>query len=75
MDTPEEVTVERNGVLERVDPYEVELGETLVVKNGESIPIDGEIVFGEAFADEKALTGESVPYKIKQGDKVLSGVI
>lgn len=75
MDTPEEVTVERNGVLERVDPYEVELGETLVVKNGESIPIDGEIVFGEAFADAKALTGESVPYKIKQGDKVLSGVI
>ena len=75
MDTPEEVSVERNGVLERVDPYEVEIGETIVVKNGESIPIDGEIVFGEAFADAKALTGESVPYKIKQGDKVLSGVI
>jgi Cd2+/Zn2+-exporting ATPase len=75
MDTPDVICVERNGELEFVDPYEVEEGEIIVVKNGESVAIDGEIVFGDAYADAKALTGESIPYKVKPGDKILSGVI
>lgn len=75
MQTPDMVTVERNGELIELDPYEVEEGEILVIRSGEKVAIDGEIVYGQAYADAKALTGESVPYKICVGDKILSGII
>ncbi len=75
MQTPDTVFVERNGELLEVDPYEIEEGETLIVRSGEKVAIDGIIVEGNAFADAKALTGESVPYKVSVGEKILSGIL
>lgn len=64
-----------DGSIERVDPYDVEIGDIIQIKPGEKIPIDGSIVKGEAFLDTSALTGESVPRKVGIGDEVLSGFI
>ena len=74
MDEPTSVFVEREGA-EEVDPYEVEVGETILVRSGEKVAIDGIVVQGEAFIDSKAITGESVPQKVIQGNSILSGVI
>lgn len=72
---PDSANVKRNGTLITVSPEEVLVGETIVVKPGEKIPLDGVIVEGESMLDTRALTGESVPKKAKQGDSVLSGCI
>ncbi len=64
-----------NGELVRVSPDEVAVGSVIVVKPGEKIPIDGEIVEGETSLDTKALTGESVPREIFSGDSVISGCV
>ena len=72
---PDSATVERNGVLQVVSPESVAVGEIIVVKPGEKIPLDGIVVDGESMLDTKALTGESVPRSIRKGDEALSGCI
>ena len=68
--------VEReNGQLEAVDPDEVEVGTIIVVKPGEKIPIDGEVVEGSSTLNTSALTGESLPREVESGDEVISGCI
>ena len=70
---PDSATVKRNGVLQVVSPESVAVGEIIVVKPGEKIPLDGIVVDGESMLDTKALTGESVPRSIRKGDEALSG--
>ena len=72
---PDSATVKRNGVLQVVSPESVAVGEIIVVKSGEKIPLDGIVVDGESMLDTKALTGESVPRSIRKGDEALSGCI
>jgi Cd2+/Zn2+-exporting ATPase len=60
---------------EKVDPDEVKIGDIIIVKPGEKIPLDGVVVDGTSMLDTKALTGESVPRKASSGDEVLSGCI
>ena len=72
---PDYANVLRDGKEEKIDPDEVKIGETIVVKPGEKIPLDGIIIEGTTMLDTKALTGESVPVEAKENDKVLSGSI
>ena len=72
---PDFANVLRDSKEEKVDPDEVKVGEIIVVKPGEKIPLDGIIVEGQTMLDTKALTGESVPVKAKENDEVLSGSI
>ena len=73
---PDYANVEReNGQLEAVDPDEVEVGTVIVVKPGEKIPIDGEVVEGSSTLNTSALTGESLPREVESGDEVISGCI
>ena len=72
---PDTANVERNGKVEVVSPETVMIGETIVVKRGEKIPLDGIVIEGTALLDTAALTGESVPRSIQQGDEIYSGCI
>ena len=72
---PEYANAERDGEIEQVDPDEVEVGEIIVIKPGERIPLDGVVVSGETMVDTAALTGESVPRRAAEGDEVISGCI
>ena len=72
---PDYANVLRDGKEEKVDPDEVKIGEIIVVKPGEKIPLDGTIIEGTTMLDTKALTGESVPVEAKENDEVLSGSI
>jgi Cd2+/Zn2+-exporting ATPase len=72
---PEEANVLRDGNVETVDPDEVEVGEILVVRPGERIPLDGEVEEGESLIDTSALTGEPVPRRVGPGDAVISGCV
>ena len=72
---PEVATVLRNGTEQEVDPSEIALGETIVVKPGEKIPLDGTVNKGSSQIDTSAITGESVPRNTKVGDKVISGCL
>ena len=72
---PDYANVIRNGIVEAVLPEEVSIGETIVVKAGEKIPLDGEIISGVSSVDSSSLTGESVPVELSPGDKVISGCI
>ena len=72
---PDIAVVKRNGKLETVKPETVKIGEEIVVKPGEKIPLDGTIIDGSSMLDTSALTGESVPRSAKTGEKVLSGCI
>lgn len=73
---PDYANVEReNGQLEAVDPDEVEVGTIIVVKPGEKIPIDGEVVEGSSTLNTSALTGESLPREVESGNEVISGCI
>ena len=73
---PDYANVEReNGQLEAVDPDEVKVGTIIVVKPGEKIPIDGEVVEGSSTLNTSALTGESLPREVESGDEVISGCI
>ena len=73
---PDYANVEReNGQLEAVDPDEVEVETIIVVKPGEKIPIDGEVVEGSSTLNTSALTGESLPREVESGDEVISGCI
>ena len=72
---PETAIVERDGEMEEVDPDEVEIGDIIVVRPGEKIPLDGEVIEGESLLDTSALTGESVPRSARVGDQVISGCV
>lgn len=72
---PEYANIMRDGKLEQVDPFEVMPGNEIVVKPGERIPLDGEIIDGASQVDTAALTGESVPRSVHVGDEALSGCI
>ena len=72
---PEEAVVIRDGKEITVDPDEVVVGDTVLVKPGEKVPVDGTIMKGSATVDTSALTGESVPSSLKEGDMILSGSI
>ena len=67
--------VGENGEVNEVDPYEVNIGDILLVRAGEKIPVDGVVVEGESFIDTAALTGESVPRRAGEGDDVISGCV
>ena len=72
---PDFANVERNEEIIKVDPDEVKIGEIIVVKPGEKIPLDGKIVEGKSSLDTKSLTGESLPREVTEGVEVLSGCI
>ena len=72
---PDYANVIRDEKEEKIDPDEVKIGEIIVVKPGEKIPLDGVIIEGTTMLDTKALTGESVPVEVKKDDEVLSGSI
>lgn len=72
---PEYANIERDGVLEQVDPDDVKINQVIVVKPGERIPLDGVVVEGSSFVDTVALTGESVPRKVCVGGEVVSGCV
>ena len=72
---PDYANIEEDGGVTKVDPDEVEIGTTIVVQPGEKIPIDGIVEEGKASLDTSALTGESVPRAVGEGDEVISGCI
>lgn len=72
---PDFANVKRDNQITKVNPEEVKIGETIVVKPGERIPLDGIIVEGNSLVDVSALTGESIPKEVNSGDEVLSGSI
>lgn len=72
---PDYAFVIKNGKEEKVDPDDVRIGDIILVKPGEKIPLDGIIVDGKSFLDTKALTGESLPREVNVNDEVLSGSI
>ena len=72
---PEYANIEVNGELEQVDPDDVEIGSTIVIKPGERIPLDGIVLSGTSFVDTSALTGESVPRKVSEGEEIISGCV
>ena len=72
---PDIAFVKRNGKIEKISPEDVKVGENIVVKPGEKIPLDGVIVEGSSMIDTSVLTGESIPKEVTVGDEVLSGCI
>ena len=72
---PDYANVERDGKLEQVDPDEVETGSIIVIQPGEKVPIDGVVVEGESTINTSALTGESLPRDIAEGEEIISGCI
>lgn len=72
---PDYANVYRNDEIEKVDPDEVNTGEIILIKPGEKIPLDGNVVEGKSMINTLALTGEAIPRSVKIGDEVLSGCI
>ncbi|MCI8638180.1 MAG: cadmium-translocating P-type ATPase [Coprococcus sp.] len=72
---PEYANIERDGQIEQVDPDDVGIGDVIVVKAGERIPLDGVVISGNSFVDTSALTGESVPRKVREGSDIISGCV
>ena len=72
---PDFANIKRGEQLEKVEPSEVKIGDTIIIKPGEKIPLDGIVIEGESMLDTSALTGESVPRSVKEGDEILSGCI
>ena len=70
---PDSATVRRNGELITISPENVSIGEIIIVKPGEKIPLDGVVLDGDSMLDTSALTGESVPRSVHKGDEALSG--
>ena len=72
---PDVAYVKRDGKIEKVSPEEVKIGENIVIKPGEKVPLDGKVIEGTSMLDTSALTGESIPRDVNVGDEVLSGCI
>ena len=72
---PDYANIEKNGKIEKVSPEEVKIGDIIIVKPGEKVPLDGVIRTGISSLDTKALTGETIPREVKEKDIVLSGCI
>ncbi|MCQ2522069.1 MAG: cadmium-translocating P-type ATPase [Lachnospiraceae bacterium] len=72
---PDYANKEVDGSIEKVDPDEVSIGDIIVVQPGEKVPLDGKVLSGNSSLDTKALTGESVPRSIKEGEEIISGCI
>ncbi len=72
---PESANVERNGEVIEVEPDEVEVGETIVIKPGEKVPLDGVVIFGSSGLNTAALTGESALTDVTEGDEIYSGSV
>lgn len=72
---PEIANVKRDGNIIEVKPEDVEIGEVIVIKPGEKVPLDGNVILGNSMLDTKTITGESVPRKIKEGEMIYSGSI
>ncbi|MEW4414555.1 heavy metal translocating P-type ATPase [Clostridium sp. AN503] len=72
---PEYANLLENGQERQVDPYEVAVGDTIIIRPGEKVPLDGVVTRGSTSLDTKALTGESMPVEVEAGEKVVSGSI
>lgn len=72
---PEYANLEVDGELKQVDPDDISVGDIIVVKAGERVPLDGTVVFGESMVDTSALTGESVPRRVSAGTEIISGCV
>lgn len=72
---PDYANIERGGGLVQVDPEEISVGDIIVVKAGEKIPLDGVVIEGKSTVDTAALTGESLPRSVDEGEEVISGCI
>ena len=72
---PDYANVERDGKLEQVDPDKVSIGTVIVVQPGEKVPIDGTVVEGASTLNTAALTGESLPREVREGDEIISGCV
>ena len=72
---PDYANIIRDGGVEKVDPEEVKIGDTIVVYPGEKVPLDGVVISGFSSLDTKALTGESLPREIGEGDGIISGSV
>ncbi|MEJ8733484.1 heavy metal translocating P-type ATPase [Mediterraneibacter sp. ICN-202921] len=72
---PDYANVEREGKLEKVDPDEVSIDSMIVVQPGEKVPLDGIVIEGSSSLNTSALTGESIPRDVRQGDEIISGCI
>ena len=72
---PDFANIYKDGKIEKVNPEKIKIGDTIVIKPGEKVPLDGNIIEGKTTLDTKALTGESLPREVKEGEEVLSGCI
>ena len=72
---PEYANLKKDGREDKVSPQSVAVGDVIVIKPGERVPLDGVVLSGRSYADTSALTGESAPVSLKEGDSILSGVI
>ena len=72
---PDVAHVERNGTVEEISPEQVAVGETILVKPGEKVPLDGVVIEGSTSLNTVALTGESIPRNVAEGDEVISGCV
>jgi len=72
---PDYANVKRGDELVKVDPDEVQIGDIIVIKAGEKVPLDGKVIEGSSMVDTSALTGESVPSEVEVGSEILSGCI
>lgn len=72
---PEYANIEEDGQLKQVDPDDVSVGDIIVIKAGERIPLDGRVISGDSMIDTSALTGEFVPRRVRAGDEMISGCV
>ena len=72
---PDYANIEKDGKVLKVDPDDVNIGDIIIIKPGEKVPLDGTVIEGNTSLDTKALTGESLPREIAPGDEILSGSI
>lgn len=72
---PDYANIEKDGKIVKVDPDDVEVGQTIIVQPGEKIPIDGVVESGDSSLNTSALTGESLPREVRKGDEVISGSV
>ena len=72
---PDYANIEKDGKVLKVDPDDVKIGDIIIIKPGEKIPLDGTVIEGNTSLDTKALTGESLPREVTPGDEILSGSI